>query len=79
MQYWGFLEGARDFKTRSTVKEHTNEVQSGGRDPGVSRPGAGLGQSPTCSKFIPIFFFLVFEFLKNLPVTIVPGVFDVNS
>jgi len=43
MQYWGFLEGAQDFKARSTAKEHTNEVQSGGRDPGVSRPGAGLG------------------------------------
>ena len=41
MQYWGFLEGARDFKARSTAKEHTNEVQSGGRDPGVSRPLCG--------------------------------------
>jgi len=38
MQYWRFLEGARDFKARSTAKEHTNEIQSGGRDPGVSRP-----------------------------------------
>jgi len=38
MQYWGFLEGAWDFKARSTAKEHTNEVESGGRDPGVSRP-----------------------------------------
>jgi len=41
MHYWGFLEGARDFKARSTAKEHTNEVQSGGRDPGVSRPLCG--------------------------------------
>jgi len=47
MQYWGFLEGARDLKARNTEKEHTNEVQSGGRDPGVSRPGACVGQSPT--------------------------------
>ena len=41
MQYWGFIEGARDFKARSTAKEHTNEIQSGGRDPGVSRPLCG--------------------------------------
>jgi len=41
MQCWGFLEGARDFKARSTAKEHTNKVQSGGRDPGVSRPLCG--------------------------------------
>ena len=40
MQCWGFLEGARDFKARSAAKEHTNEVRSGSRDPGVSRPGA---------------------------------------
>jgi len=26
MQCWGFLEGSRDWKARSTVKEHTNEV-----------------------------------------------------
>jgi len=48
---WEFLEGARDFKARSAAKEHTNEVRSGGRDPGVSGPGAGFGQSSTCSKF----------------------------
>ena len=47
MQYWGFLEGARDFQARSTAKEHTNEVQNGGRDPGISRPGAGLSQLST--------------------------------
>jgi len=41
MRYWGFLEGARDFKARSIAKKHTNEVQSGGRDPGVSRPLCG--------------------------------------
>jgi len=26
MQCWGFLEGSRDFKARSTTKEHTSEV-----------------------------------------------------
>jgi len=49
-QYWGFLEGARDFKARNTPKEHTNKIRSGGRDPGVSRPGACLGQSPVASR-----------------------------
>jgi len=39
------------FKARSAAKDHTNEVQSGGRDPGVSGPGTGLGQSPARSKF----------------------------
>jgi len=53
---WGFLEGARDFKARSAAKEHTNDVRSGGRDPGVSGPGTGLGQSPTHSKLIPCVF-----------------------
>jgi len=53
MQYWGFLEGAGDFKARSTAKEHTNEIQSGGRDPGVSRPvrqALGYGQT-LCRRF----------------------------
>ena len=62
MQYWGFLEGARDFKASSSEKEHTNQVQSGSRDPGVSRPAAGLGQSPTCSKLIPCVFTYIFLF-----------------
>jgi len=32
-------------------KSHTNEMRSGSRDPGVKRPGDGLGQSPARSKF----------------------------
>ena len=31
MQYWGFLEGAGDFKARSTAKEHTNAAGRCGR------------------------------------------------
>jgi len=60
MQYWGFLQGARDFKAHSAAKEHTNDVRSGGRDPGVSGPGTGLGQSPTHSKLIPCVFTCIF-------------------
>ena len=47
----GFLKRTRDFKAPSAAKEHTNEVRGGGRDPGVKRPGAGLGRSPARSKF----------------------------
>jgi len=47
----GFLKSTRNFKALSAAKEHTNEVRGGGRDPGVRRPGAGLGQSPARSKF----------------------------
>jgi len=47
----GFLKSARDFKGPSAAKEHTGEVRGGGRDPGVRRPGAGLGQSPARSRF----------------------------
>jgi len=47
----GFLKITRDFKARSAAKEYTNKVRSGGRDPGVRRPGAGLRQSPAHSKF----------------------------
>jgi len=35
-------KSTRDLKELSAGKEHTNEVQGGGRDPGVRRPGAGL-------------------------------------
>jgi len=50
MQYWGFLEGARDFKACSAAKEHNIEVRIGGRDLGVIGHGTGLGQSPARSK-----------------------------
>jgi len=31
----GILKSTREFKTPGAVKEHTNEVRGGGRDPGV--------------------------------------------
>ena len=37
----GIPRGRLKLKARSTAKEHTNEVESGGRDPGVSRPLCG--------------------------------------
>ena len=46
----GFLKSTRDFRAPSAAKEHTNEVRGGGHDPGVRRPGAGLGQSPARTK-----------------------------
>ena len=59
----GFLKSTRDFKAPSAVKEHTNEVQGGGRDPGVRRLGAGLGQSPARTKIFraAMHFFLGFR------------------
>jgi len=47
-----FRKSTRDLKAQSAVKEHSNEVQGGGRDPGVGRPGAGPGRSPARSKFV---------------------------
>jgi len=41
-----FRKSTRDLKALSAAKEHTNEEQGGGRDPGVRRPGAGRGQLP---------------------------------
>jgi hypothetical protein len=46
----GFLKSTRDFRAPSAAKEHTNAVRGGGHDPGVRRPGAGLGQSPARTK-----------------------------
>ena len=34
-----FRKSTRDLKARSAANEHLNEVQGGGRDPGVVRPG----------------------------------------
>jgi len=45
-----FRQGARDVKTWSAAKKHTNEEQGGSRDPSVRRPGAGRGQLPARSK-----------------------------
>jgi len=41
------------------AQEYTITVRSGGRDPGVSGPGAGLGQSPVRS-FIFLFLFSLY-------------------
>ena len=38
-----FHKSTRDVKTRSAVKENTNETRDGGGSPGVRRPGDGLG------------------------------------
>jgi len=40
----GILKSTREFKAPGAGKEHTFEVRGGGRDPGVRRPGAGLGR-----------------------------------
>jgi len=45
-----FRKCARDLKTLSAAKKHTNEERGGSRDPGVRRPGAGRGQLPARSK-----------------------------
>ena len=37
-----FHNSTRDVKTRSAVKENTNETRDGGGSPGVRRPGDGL-------------------------------------
>jgi len=47
----GIFKSTQDFKAPGAVKEHTNEVRGGGRDPGVKRPGAGHSLSPARSKF----------------------------
>ena len=47
----GLLKRTREFKVPGAFKEHTNEVRGGGRDPGVRRPGAGLGRPTARSKF----------------------------
>jgi len=46
----GIYKSTQDFKAPGAVKEHTNKVRGGSRDPGVKRPGAGLGLSPARSK-----------------------------
>jgi len=44
-----FRRCARDLKTLSAAKKHTNEERGGSRDPGDRRPGAGSGQVPARS------------------------------
>jgi len=45
----GIRTSARDLRTWSAAKKHTDEEQGGRRDPGVRRPGAGRGQLPARS------------------------------
>jgi len=40
----GILKSTREFKAAGAGKGHTSAVRGGGRDPGVRRPGSGLGQ-----------------------------------
>jgi len=54
----GIFKNTQECKAPGAGKEHTNEVRGGGRDPGVKRPGAGLSQSPTRSKFFSLLLLL---------------------
>jgi len=60
----GILKSTREFKAPGAGKEHTSAVRGGGRDPGVRRPGSGLGRPTVRSKFfraamrLKVFFFL---------------------
>ena len=47
----GILKITREFKASGAGKEHTSGVRGGGRDPGVRRPGSGLGRPTARSKF----------------------------
>ena len=47
----GILKSTREFKATGAGKEHTSAVRGGGRDPGVRRPGSGLGRPTARSKF----------------------------
>ena len=40
----GILNSTREFKAPGAGTEHTSAVRGGGRDPGVRRPGSGLGR-----------------------------------
>jgi len=46
----------------SAAKNHTNEGQGGGRNPGVKRPGAGRGQLPARSKIYRAAMHTLFSF-----------------
>ena len=48
----GILKNTREFKASGAGQEHTSEVRGGGRDPGVRRPGSGLGRPTARSKFL---------------------------
>jgi len=46
----GIRRCARDVRTWSAAKNHTDEERGGRRDPGVRQPGAGRSQLPARSK-----------------------------
>jgi len=48
----GILKSTREFKAAGAGKEHTSAVRGGGRDPGVRRPGSGLGRPTARSEFL---------------------------
>ena len=57
------LKSTREFKAPGAGKDHASAVRGGGRDPGVRRPGSGLGRPTTRSIFFLLFFlssFLLF-------------------
>ena len=47
----GILKNTGELEAPGAGKEHTSEVRGGGRDPGVRRPGSGLGRPTASSKF----------------------------
>ena len=48
----GILKSTREFKAPGAGKEHTSAVRGG--DPGVRRPGSGLGRPTARSKFFRV-------------------------
>jgi len=72
----GILKSTREFKAPGAGKEHTSAVRGGGRDPGVRRPGSGLGRPTARSKFFraamrSFVYYLrwIFNRIFNLPIT----------
>ena len=59
----GIRRCARDLRTWSAAKKHTDEGRGGRRDAGVRRPGAGRGQLPARSKIYRAAMHLRVEFL----------------
>jgi len=47
----GILKSKREFKVAGAGKGHTSAVRGGSHDPGVRRPGSGLGRPTARSKF----------------------------
>ena len=63
----GILKNTREFKAPGAGKEHTSEVRGGGRDPGVRRPGSGLGRPTARSKFLCVLLcFIICDFAQHV-------------